>query len=92
VHVRLERRCANEVVEAERIEFVPSNELVIFISRARGLVFHLFGDVFEEAGPPGCRAELRDIVGTHLDAFVRGEEETTIRDVVNVVEVVCGGD
>lgn len=75
-----------------RFELVPFDELEVFIRRSCGGIFHLLCDVFQETGPARCGAESGYIVCSHLDALIRGEEETAAWDMMDVVEIICGSD
>ena len=92
VHVWFEGRGTDKVVQAESGEFVPVDELVVLVSRSCSLILQFFREVLQETAPSGGWAELGDVIGIHLDAFIGEHDETATRDVVNVVQVVGRSD
>lgn len=79
-------------MEVVPLEIVTFNKLEVFVNGPRALVLHFLRNILQETRPFGRRAQLRDVIGTHLNALVGGHENTASGNVVHMVQVTGRSD
>ena len=80
----------NKFIKTQRRKFLACDKFVVVIRYLRGIFFHLVSEIVQEGTPARGWAELWDVVCVHWGAFVGDEDEASVRDGADVVDVERG--